>query len=96
LNKFNEILDKTEYVKTNIPKYYDYINKLRLIHSQNVNLPKFQFIGQKIINGKKSDIGKLGIRVLGMDNINVSEFDKFWSLKDINYYFYQLQNRLRG
>ena len=62
-------------------------NRLQLLFSGNPNLKKIKFYG--VENG-----GKRGILVCGCDPSDIRDFEKFYSVSDINFYHNNLIKRL--
>ena len=75
--------DNQEYYPCTIRKYKQYRKKLETIMNRNPNL---SFMG-----ALEKPSGKYGFRVKGTDSFGTSEIDFFYSLGDINYYYYKNQ-----
>ena len=72
-----KIKDKT-YDTIRVPNYNRYISMLETLFMSNPK--KFKYHG--II-----DKGILGILVCGTDKLGVREFEKFYPIRDIHFYF---------
>ena len=70
-----------------VPHYNMLREKLKLILSGNPNFRQFKYSGVK--NGNK-----IGILIDGIDGRGIREFQRFYSINDINFYFNQLEKRL--
>lgn len=66
------------YTPIKVPQYNRLRNMLEIIFSSNPT--KFDFHGIR-------QEGKIGLLVCGADSMNVREFEKFYSIKDIHFYF---------
>lgn len=75
------------YENSFVPNYNTLINKLRMILNDNRQLKTFQYYG--IV---KND--QVGILVEGIDSLGIREFQKFYSIYEINFYFDSLNKRL--
>ena len=72
-----------EYYPCTIRKYKEYRKKLKAIMNDNPNL---DFTG-----ALEKPSGKYGFKVKGTDSFGTSEIDFFYSLGEINYYYYKNQ-----
>lgn len=75
------------YENAFVPNYGVLIDRLKIILNNNKNLKTFQYYG--IV---KND--KVGILVEGIDSLGVREFQNFYSIYEINFYFNELVKRL--
>ncbi len=71
------IKDKTYYT-AKIPKYNKLIRQLEMILRNNRNKRKYHGIRLN---------GKLGILVCGIGSQGIGEFTRFYTIRDINYYY---------
>ena len=80
----NERKEGKEYLPCRIFKFREYRDKLRTFLFQNPNL---NFFGVKEFPSQK-----YGIRVVGTDAGGISPIDMFYSLGDINFFFFRYQD----
>lgn len=69
-----------------IPKYSELKAKLLMILSDNKRSSSFSYLGTKIDN-------QLGIMVNGCSPDGVRDFERFFSIKDIEHYFNRYRNK---
>ena len=72
-----KIKDK-EYTSIKVPQYNRLRSMLEILFSSNPNKFAFHGIKQK---------GRAGILVCGVDKRGVRDFQKFYPIKDIHFYF---------
>lgn len=75
------------YEHAYVPNYSNLVNKLKMILNNNQKLKTFQYYGIAIND-------KVGILVDGVDSLGVREFQNFYSIYSINFYFNELNKRL--
>ncbi len=75
------------YYTAKIPKYNKLITKLNVLLQDNRNKREYHGIYNK---------GKIGILVYGTNSIGSSDFVKFFSINDINFYFTKHIERLKN
>jgi len=74
------------YWTAKIPKYNQLTSKLDKILERNKNEREYVGIANK---------GKLGILVNGVGNLGISNFQRFYSINDIHFYFNKHIARLK-
>jgi hypothetical protein len=81
-----KIKDK-EYSTAKIPKYNQLTTKLKMLLTDNKHSKDFKFYG---VWNK----GQIGILICGLGSGGTMEFERFYPIKDINYYFNNLTKRI--